>query len=202
MTIVRTQKETERHLEVENLLSPYFTMFHDETYGKHWSGEWVKPDFLIFPKQPLIDAGVPDRVFGIEIKTSKLLDGSKKQAIELIAQAISYQEAEFKTSKGLQYLEATFVFPDIKTYAKDSSNEYSDDFKDGITYGLSRLAGRFGVGEIIVTDWGLEFLIAKAVYLRISNNGEVSKGRVPLGGKIQIGCDLKYRNKLPFSDPM
>ena len=193
--IIKTQKESDRHIEIQQLLEPYFYMIHDEIYGKHWSGEWVKPDFLIFPKPHLVQAGVPDKVFGIEIKTSGLLDGNKKQAIELVAQAISYQESRFKTSHGTDFLEAVFVFPDLDTYARESSGRENPEgyFTDGLTYGLSRLAGRWGVGEIVVTKYGIEFLIAKVQYLKISNNGEVRKGRVPMGGKIQIGCALKKR---------
>ena len=193
MAIVRNESEDIWHDKVEELIKPYFHVKHDTITGKHWTGIKVRPDFIILPRQELVDAGVPKKLFGIEVKSGDLDDGHKKQAIEATAQAISYMESKYKVGNNNYNLEAVFIYPPISVHSENSSHQSYPDFLRGFQYGLSRLAGRFGVGEIVEEKWRLAFYIADTIYLSIYKDGRIQKGNVPLGGKIQIGCKLQKR---------
>jgi|1_EtaG_2_1085319.scaffolds.fasta_scaffold09349_2 hypothetical protein len=203
MTIEKTEPESVYHEKLETLISPYFYLKHDEVYGKHWTGNWVRPDFIIYPKPKLIKAGVPEKYYGVEVKTGGLKSGCKKQSIELVAQAISYAETAFRIKGKSVYLEAVFMYPSMKYYADLAfGRDLSEHRSEGVAYALERIAGRFSVGDITVNPKhkDIRFSIADTPYLTIypkktmwAEAGTVYKGKVPLGGKIQIGSKLLKR---------
>ena len=143
MAIVRTSPETDVVKYVVESLSPYFH-YKQEVWGVHLTGRKKRIDLIIYPNQELLAEGFPPIPVGIEMKTTLLVDGNKKQIVELYKQAIQYRHTKFEMKKGYEYLPLILVYPPPPHYLRDSST----DFSSGAEHIGSRLAGKFFIGDL------------------------------------------------------
>jgi hypothetical protein len=145
MAIIRVFNENDVVSYVAEQLEPYFYIKH-EVKGKHIIRGNKRIDMVIYPKPILIENEFPKIPIGIEIKTNFLIDGNKKQVIELFHQAIGYRHTRFELKTCLQFLPLILVYPPMSNYLKNETEE----FRKGFEHIGSRLAGKYFIGELLL----------------------------------------------------
>ncbi len=147
LTIIRASKENDVVEYVTNQLMGYFHIKH-EVWGKHVVSGNKRIDMIVYPKEILINNEFPKIPIGIEIKTNILDDGNKKQIIELYHQAITYRHTKFELKTGNQFLPMILIYPPMSNYLKNETL----DFKKGFEHIGSRLAGKYFIGELLLSN--------------------------------------------------
>jgi len=163
--IIRQTKETETEQEIRDILSSHFNIFY-EVWGIH-SVTFKKKriDAILIPKDHLID--FPKIPIGLELKPKQLLDGNKKQAIELSKQTIDYRYTRFKMKTGYHFLPLLLIYPPYSNYLSHQQK----DFEDGFSYFANRLLGKYFIGELVLDDPDYVFKIVLCAqnYYRYKN---------------------------------
>lgn len=170
MAIIRNSQENDVVSYVNEQLSSLFYI-KQEVCGTHIRGTKKRIDMVIYPKQELIDNAFPKITIGIELKTDVLLDGNKKQVIELFHQAISYRHTKFNLKTGSQYLPMILIYPPMKNFLKDES----PDFIRGFEHLGSRLSGKYFIGELLLQrdcDCKFKIRLCGADYYKFNGSGK------------------------------
>lgn len=145
---------TEEYATIQ--LDPFFDIYK-EVWGIHSVTKKRKRiDSILIPKPILIKNNFPKIPVGLELKTFKPEDGNKKQIIEVCKQAIDYRHTRFKMQTGYNFLPLILIYPPSIHYLNNPpkiDGEYpsydNQNFKKGFHYLLSRLLGKFFIGELI-----------------------------------------------------
>lgn len=145
MAIIRISKENDTISYVTAQLESYFFIRH-EVPGKHAVRGNKRIDMVVYPRPILTENEFPRIPIGIEIKTNILMDGNKKQIIELFHQAIGYRHTRFELKPGMQFLPMILIYPPMSNYLKGET----EDFKKGFEHIGSRLAGKYFIGELLL----------------------------------------------------
>lgn len=163
--------ETENLAAVKATLDPHFHLV-DEVWLRHpTSGIALRVDLVAIPRQPLLDAGFPFDVWGIEVKRSDLgvgeLTKAFKQCCDYAVCIIDDDRA--KVCCGLN-LAAVALYTGATT---DDSYRYATDAHGP----LLRFLGKFNVGELRHHHWDGLQLAVSATPLWTSRNGLTGNGR-------------------------
>lgn len=167
MAIIRDSQECDVVSYVNSQLDNLF-FIKPEAWGTHIRGKKKRIDMIIYPKQELIEQNFPKIPIGIEIKTNSLVDGNKKQVIELYHQAITYRHTRFQLKTGNHFLPMILIYPPMDNYLKDAHPEFIKGFK----YIASRLAGLYFIGELFLErdcEDQLRIDLCGSTYYRLSN---------------------------------
>lgn len=170
MSIIRATLENDTVQYVMEQLSPYF-FIKQEVPGTHIRGKRKRIDMIIYPRQHLIDNEFPKIPVGIEIKTNVLLDGNKKQIIELYHQAIGYRHTLFDLKTGSQLLPMILIYPPMQNFLKNESTEFSS----GFTYVSSRLAGKYFIAELFLErdcEYKFKIELCGSTYYKFNGTGK------------------------------
>jgi hypothetical protein len=167
MAIVRESKEVDVVMYLKEQLAPYFDI-REEVWGVHMTGRRKRIDLIITPSVDTISKGFPDIPVGIEVKTNLLSDGNKKQIVELYHQAITYRHSRFEIGTGFEFLPLILIYPPIENYLK----EQPEEFTKGVVYILSRLSGKYFIGDLFVkrdltSNYNMRIRLCGADYYKI-----------------------------------
>ena len=178
MSIIRSTPETETEDHIKGTLSKWFNIYF-EVSGVHALTKRKKRiDFILCPKQVVLDSGLPNIPIGLELKTFKPLDGNKKQVIEVCKQAIDYRYTQFKMKSGKHFLPLILIYPPASHYLTNPPQEEgrfpssdNESFQQGFHYLLSRLLGKFFIGELDLDgDIGFKIILCGSDYFVWKDN--------------------------------
>jgi hypothetical protein len=170
-----------------NLVQNDFKIY-SQVVGRNliFQDEEVRIDFLLYPKQHLLDKGFDPVWFGIEVKHFGKLGETGKMS-RFVWQCITYAQSEFEVNN--QTIRPAFVlgYSDVEEVNKDSEREYLSQW-----IGMLRLAGLAKVGvfqEIKPSDYrpngGWSIVFSSSTYFTFSK-GEYSRKNYNIF-KINIG---------------
>ena len=153
MAIILAEKEIQTTKEIAEKISKHFEIYW-EVWGYHGlTGKKKRIDAVLTPKKHLND--FPELPIGLELKPKALLDGNKKQIIELSKQAIGYRHTRFKMKSGLHFLPLILIYPPCSNYLQFQQSS----FEEGFYYPITRLLGKYFIGELVLDDPKYEFKI-------------------------------------------
>lgn len=170
MAIIRASLEENLVRYAVEQMSPLFHI-KQEVWGTHIRGKRKRIDMVIYPKQELIENDFPKIPIGVELKTNILVDGNKKQIVELYHQAISYRHTRFELKNGNHFLPMILIYPPMQNFLKDES----PDFKRGFQYVSSRLAGKYFIAELFLErdcEYKFKIDLCGATYYRFNGTGK------------------------------
>ena len=132
--------EEENKAELFNFISPHF-IIKEEVWGKHLSGDNVRIDAVIMPKEPDKWKNKKQTAFGVEIKPEY---DSYNEISGMILQCIDYKYSRFHGKNGLIYL-PILMYPNplIKT----------DKAKRDYEWHMLRILGKMNIGVINKVDY-------------------------------------------------
>lgn len=118
-------------------------VIYPQVEGRHliYQTEKVRIDFLLYPKQHLIENGFDPIWFGIEVKHFGKIGETGKMS-RFIWQCVSYVQSEFKVNE--EIIRPAFVlgYSDVEAINKGTDREYLSQW-----IGMLRLAGLAKVGS-------------------------------------------------------
>jgi hypothetical protein len=107
----RTEEELKRWLD--GWIAKYFEVWR-EVPGRHLTeGVSVKADYILAPKQPLVDAGFKVGPIGLEVKYLPLVHGFSPKASRFVWQAVSYTDCEFDVDGHATRLKQVLLFSNL-----------------------------------------------------------------------------------------
>lgn len=177
MAIIRNSFESDTVRYFLDMASTFFTI-DQEVPGVHINGNKKRIDAVLYPKNILLKKDFPNIPIGIELKTSELKDGNKKQIIELYHQTIIYRHTRFKLNDVIRFLPLILIYPPSMNYLKNAEN-VTEEFNRGFRYFAQRLAGLFFIGEIYLPRdmKGIQLMIELCglEYYKLKNDGNFHK---------------------------
>lgn len=171
--------------KVRHYLSPDF-IIREEVEGVHIvTGEKVKIDFLIYPKQHLLENGFEDFWVGIEVKSPNVKE-SHKNGTKIAWQAITYKQSIFEEKINPAFV---LTYPRITEFYKNLNvlNETTGTtFTHNEGRNVGQLLQRANVGHLELRKdcyWSLKFESEQFYYSNKKGKGQVKN----LGVTVHVG---------------
>jgi len=140
---------------VEKTLEEHFTL-KPEVKGYHLlEKKEVFIDFLLFPKQEIIDLGFEPFWFGCEVKSPNVKEDASKRILNLGKQCIDYTETKFEGDIIPHFV---VMFPSMPTFFHAKGR--FDDSIHSFLYLFKPFLQRFKVGTLHIyskNDWAIKF---------------------------------------------
>lgn len=117
--------------------------------------EKVVIDFLLYPKQELIDSGFEALWFGCEVKSPNVKEEASKRVLNLAKQCIDYTETKFENDIIPNFV---VMFPAMSHFFH-AKNRFNDDAHNFL-YLFKPFLQRFKVGTLHIyskNDWAIKF---------------------------------------------
>lgn len=169
---------------------------HPEVPGRHLArGTGVKIDYVLMPKQHLIDTGFKPGPIGLEVKHLPIGGGFSPKASRFVWQGVSYTDCEFDLNGQAVRLPRVLLFSNISFSTEQDllrSHDPSPLANDRAKWSaLLEMANHAGVGNFEMYGsreqrFGWRIAFATGVYFRRKDN-EYSVSNARLFDKERIG---------------